>query len=52
MISQLQPFEMFPNDDRVPSDDFSISKDNQDLYENLVLLARNNNEMDNNSPVH
>ena len=47
-----QPSEMLPNDDRVPSEDFSINKDDQDLYEDLVFLAKNNSELDDDSPVH
>ena len=47
-----QPSEVLPNDDQVPSEDFPIDKDNQDLYEDLVFLARNNNDLDEDSPVH
>ena len=47
-----QPTEMLPNDDTVPSEDFSINKDDQDLYEDLVFLAKNNSELNDDSPVH
>ena len=44
-INQLS--EVLPNDDGVPLEDLEISREDQDLYEDLVFLARNNNELKN-----
>ena len=43
-----QPSEMLSNDDSEPLEFEDLGED-QDLYENLVFLARNNNE---DSPRH
>ena len=52
VISINQPSEVLQSDDSGSLEDLAINREDQDLYEDLVFLARNNNELNEDSPDH
>ena len=52
VLSINQPSEVLQNDDSGSLEDLAINREDQDLYEDLVFLARNNNKLNEDSPDH